>query len=122
MVFAADTKVFVPLVDTRRLPSPVWTQTFSGSLLTKVYAVIGKHNYRPTNPCSTAYCLINAVTGQVALIAVAERLRNYLELILIHDVAYSFAPQHLHGDDVVLKNADQISNVGDMRRCRVLEP
>jgi hypothetical protein len=40
----------------------------------------------------------NAVTGQVALVAVAEWLRDYLDPVLVHDVAYSIGLQHLHGD------------------------
>jgi hypothetical protein len=38
--------------------------------------------------------------------AVAERFRDYLELVFIHDVADSIGLQHLHGGTVILKNGD----------------
>lgn len=62
--------------------------------------------------------LVNAVTGEVgngtALIAVAEWRGNYLELILKYHVADSVSRQHLHNDAVVLKNANQIPDMGDV--------
>jgi hypothetical protein len=67
-----------------------------------------------------------AQTGKLGsgtvLVAIAKRLRNDLELILIHHVPDLVRFQHLHGDAVILKNPDQISNVGDVFRRRVLEP
>jgi hypothetical protein len=58
----------------------------------------------------TAQLLVNALTGNVGngtvLVAVAKRLRDDLELILIHHVADPVRVQHLHGDAVILKNSD----------------